>query len=375
MLAACKEKTNDSIMFLNLSKSIRNQFMLSDISKTITYVKLDTALFINFILSLNVTEKNIFVGSNPSGLSVFDINGNFVNKIGKIGYGPGEYKYGNDFAFDSSEQIVYVLDNKSILVYSIKNQYLRKISLEKLNGNFRQIQFQNGNILLFEGITSGYGKYNWVVIDTLGNIICEKLNHIPPFVCTIGFRNDVSYFYNGIIHYWDSFNDTIFSIKENNPFPKFVFENYPERLPLHDITWDQYENKYIDIRRILESHNYLYLFYFFKQSYFTLVYCKKSMLIYTVGHSDDEDKRFCGPGIINDIDSGLGFAPYQYFQLGKDEYLVSWAFAYQIKAHVASDAFKNSTPKYPEKKKELERLANSLSENDNPVLMIVKLKE
>ncbi|MGV8091740.1 MAG: hypothetical protein AB2L24_07745 [Mangrovibacterium sp.] len=46
---------------------------------------------------------------------------------------------------------------------------------------------------------------------------------------------------------------------------------------------------------------------------------------------------------------------------------------FQLKAHVASDEFKNSTPQYPEKKKELEKLANSLSENDNPVLMLMKL--
>ena len=35
---------------------------------------------------------------------------------------------------------------------------------------------------------------------------------------------------------------------------------------------------------------------------------------------------------------------------------------------------KKITPKYSEKKKALEKLANSLDENDNPVLMIVKLK-
>ncbi|MDP3445144.1 MAG: hypothetical protein Q8T08_19970 [Ignavibacteria bacterium] len=49
--------------------------------------------------------------------------------------------------------------------------------------------------------------------------------------------------------------------------------------------------------------------------------------------------------------------------------------SYELKAHVASTAFKDSNPKYPEMKKELEKLANSLNENDNPVLMLVKLKE
>ena len=37
--------------------------------------------------------------------------------------------------------------------------------------------------------------------------------------------------------------------------------------------------------------------------------------------------------------------------------------------------FQNLPPKYPENKKESKELANSLDENDNPVLMLVKLKE
>ena len=55
--------------------------------------------------------------------------------------------------------------------------------------------------------------------------------------------------------------------------------------------------------------------------------------------------------------------------------LISWIDTIKVKAHVASEAFKNSTPKYPEKKKELEKLANSLKETDNPVLMLVRLKK
>jgi hypothetical protein len=42
---------------------------------------------------------------------------------------------------------------------------------------------------------------------------------------------------------------------------------------------------------------------------------------------------------------------------------------------MGSEEFKNSTPKYPEKKKELEKLASSLDENDNPVLMLIQLKQ
>jgi hypothetical protein len=42
---------------------------------------------------------------------------------------------------------------------------------------------------------------------------------------------------------------------------------------------------------------------------------------------------------------------------------------------VTGNEFKNSSTKYPEKNKELEKLANSLKETDNPLLMMVRLKK
>jgi hypothetical protein len=69
---------------------------------------------------------------------------------------------------------------------------------------------------------------------------------------------------------------------------------------------------------------------------------------------------------LNDIDGGPAFPPFYYFQENGEEFLIGWVHAFKLKAHVESEAFRNSTPKYPEKKKELEKLAASLDENDNP---------
>ena len=71
----------------------------------------------------------------------------------------------------------------------------------------------------------------------------------------------------------------------------------------------------------------------------------------------------------------MDFNPETYFIDSGDEYLAGYIQPYELKIFIASNKFKNSTPKYPEKKKQLEQLANSLNENDNPVLMLVKLKE
>ena len=79
--------------------------------------------------------------------------------------------------------------------------------------------------------------------------------------------------------------------------------------------------------------------------------------------------------ILNDLDGGTLFQPENYFVEDSQEYMVGLQYPYQIKVHVASTDFKNLIPEYPEKKKELEKLANSLKETDNPVLVLVRIKK
>jgi hypothetical protein len=76
--------------------------------------------------------------------------------------------------------------------------------------------------------------------------------------------------------------------------------------------------------------------------------------------------------LTNDLDGGASFWPGKIIN---DSTLVSWIEALKLKEYIASNEFKESNPKYPEKKRELETLANSLKETDNPVLVLVRLKE
>ena len=46
-----------------------------------------------------------------------------------------------------------------------------------------------------------------------------------------------------------------------------------------------------------------------------------------------------------------------------------------LKNYVAGEEFKKAIVKYPEKKEELRKLADSLKETDNPVLVMVTPKE
>ncbi len=76
-------------------------------------------------------------------------------------------------------------------------------------------------------------------------------------------------------------------------------------------------------------------------------------------------------GIPNDWDGGISFYP----GTNDKNICVQVVDSYRLIEHANSPEFQNSTPQYPGKKAELEELAKSLNENDNPVLMLVKLKE
>jgi len=43
---------------------------------------------------------------------VFDRDGHFIRQIGKVGMGPGEYVYPDDFTIDKENKIIYILDER-----------------------------------------------------------------------------------------------------------------------------------------------------------------------------------------------------------------------------------------------------------------------
>ena len=91
--------------------------------------------------------------------------------------------------------------------------------------------------------------------------------------------------------------------------------------------------------------------------------------------------KFCKPsntdnslfttGIYNDIDGGPRFFPDQ---MVNDSTMVMFLDAKKFKDHMNSEDFKNSTPKYSDKKIQLEEFSGKISEMDNSIMMFVTFK-
>ena len=95
-------KTGDSFSYSSMFKSI----------KTII-LETNELCLIGFITKMRVLDPYIIILdlSIAKSLYVFDMNGHFIRKIGRIGQGPGDYVQLTDFTVDKDNNIIYVLDS------------------------------------------------------------------------------------------------------------------------------------------------------------------------------------------------------------------------------------------------------------------------
>jgi len=117
---------------------------------------------------------------------------------------------------------------------------------------------------------------------------------------------------------------------------------------------------------LFEFGDYVYYEYLYENKF------EPTDLVYGfIGSKEKDFHAFInsGQGIYNDLDGGPDIWPKT---TRDDNTILTWIDAIYLKKHVASEAFRKSKPLYPEKKQELEKLANSLKETDNPVLVLVR---
>lgn len=373
----CKSQ-NKGLYEFDTRKFKENKIALSEISDEVTYIPLSNSI------PLEVISSNIYFGNNtiyfPSrdiGILAFTREGKFIGKIGSIGRGPGEYITYTRFCIDEKSGRVYVADIKNVIkVFSRTGQLLRSFPLTDYGDIIENIKFYNFKIFIQYGIQFKNANYEWIFCDTIGNVIKKQIRHLPIFTTNWGGGN-FTYMFENQISYYNPFTDTVFSVLPDlTEKPSFKISPGEHRKPRSNLSVEQImSEKYMDLTNIFETNRYFVIIYNYSKKHYLALIDKHTQKPYLIYFEHDDTGEHATSGIENDFDGGSWFFPVSYFTERGREYMVGLQDPYQIKKRVASDEFKKSTPKYPEKKKELEKLANSLKETDNPVLIMVKLKK
>jgi len=403
------QKNEKSLTVVNIEANVNNMKIvnLSQFTDDIQYIPLESNKNFPFtgISQIDISGKYILI-SNMQNCLLFDSCGRLISKIGSNGRGPGEYLYvtniGLSFNKDSN---IYLSSLWDVFEYKIngefKNKYTKTLFINDdiYLKNWRLID----DSLFFGHVPNGSGQveYKAIIIDKLGSIMNKYKNYIlfkRDHVIAGGFENYAHiYLFKKTVFYKELFNDTLFSLSSKYELlPEYFFHlgslkmPLPERAqsPFGEILW-----RYISVFDVFQTEEYLFLNCLFgyrfpakrltpstkfpgvnpswyNTTYILGIYNKKNRELIFCKPSDTDNPLYTS-GIYNDIDCGPRFFP---ILMVNDSTMVMTVRADDLKAHVASNDFKNNNPKYPEKKKKLEQLADSISMFDNPVIMMVTFK-
>ncbi len=341
-----------------------NPVYLSKIASEISYLPLETKKesLIGPGVSLNIYDSIIVCSAHHQILTFDSKTGEFIRSIGEYGHGPKGFMNSKSAYLKNGEIIITALGwDYPLIEFSTKGEILTKLKFEKWP---RQIAWLSGNsyAVYFKKQTD-FDTLRVIIYDSeMDKIISalydnRKFQYIPQRTTNYGA---FFYYFNKELSIKEYFNDTVFRITTNKLIPAFVFKSgkyCPPFYEMHKFDYVQYHN----IQNILETkHQIFFQLYFKKMSYFC--YFDKRTNQVTIPNYRNLQIN----GFENDID---GFMPFHPISLSTRNELIGFLEPYQIKQWIAENPGKAA--KLPS---HLQKLRN-IKENDNPVVMIAKIKD
>jgi hypothetical protein len=281
-----------------------------------------------------------------------------------------------DFTIDEKTGNIYVMDPGKIKVYSPGGIFLRDLLVEEYMGYMGgDIEIFNSLLFIPDYLTLGDSKNIWVFLDTLGNLVSKKENSVPPFQTDIGEAN--VYQYANTLFYYNWINDTIFSISPDlSSKEAYLFAKGDHRWPTGRVDNSSW-SKLFKPGTMFETKQFIVLLYSYLDKYAICLIdkkTKKTFLAFRYKEATGSIVKYI-PYLTNDLDGGMPLTESIHYYVENDkEYITRLINPLDLKQYISSDEFKNIVPKYSEKKRNLEKFANNLKETDNPVLMMIKLK-
>ena len=420
ILSGCTQKQEpkqDSIFEHNilLAESVGKytEMELSSIVSKLEYIPLETRksslMVVDYVKNLIVTNDLIFIGG-VDYLYAFSRDGKFLNKIGDIGNGPGEYRSVWKATINKVKQTIFAHSGNSnnMFEYTWDGKYLGAISIPDIDDDhlIGDCCFIGDNMFIGRISNKGNADYNFVLFDDRGEIIKLFSTSIFFPISNTGKYNSYGsdfniYQLNDRWYLKEGLNDTLFylNLERTELLPSALFNSGKYRL-LDKISKDESTaiGDAIIFRNMVGSSDFLFFTMFcdgvnlpenrrvrevtlLGSSFFQLDNSKpflhRDPFIY--GVYDMKNKKTtllendpCGiSGFINDLDGGLPFWP---MFLTDDNKLVSILSAEDLKEILTEEYFATHEIKDKQAHQKLRDLLKNLKEDDNPVVVIATLK-
>lgn len=389
ILASCSRQ-NEKIIGENLG-ILPNSFTpkdlsLSEIATDIKIIPLSNDIPIPSVRFIIWNDSIFYIAYKAQGkIYRFAQDGNYIDMLDKQGRGEGEYQYIVDFFIDKSTGYIYVSTNiNKIVVYDNNFNHLRDIKYpQKRDGGLRAKWLDN-YIHIFYFNYTGQG-YNWFKIDTLGNVLdsspCVDTYKLPaPTFAIQLFHNN-----NKLYRYFD-YNDTIYEI-DNDGYRPYILVNR--------MFSDGYNDVYIEgespynpnsnisrrrIRSIFGIGDYWLINYQKIKNTVnyrleeTVLYDYNANVSYIVNSFEPVRGSPFSIGLFNDWVGSGSIYPRDILEINGSKYILHSTDAIKFLDFVNSEEFEKGTPQRQEIKQKMKEIADTLTIDDNPVLILLELR-
>lgn len=378
----------DSVLKIDLlSEPETTVSKLSDFATTIDYIPLQTtqvSLMGRFSLKIINSDKGFFI-LNDDEIFLFDLNGKFLFKLNKSGRGPEEFLSITDFdvSHDNKFLSVYSGINKKIVLYSIHNSgfsFHKSISLGDPAPYRVAMVPETDKIFLSIPPWSGTEPSLSLLINAEGDTVhfkpnCYKYDMLRTRK-SMALNEMIVYSFENIVCFKEEFSDTLFyADAQDNLFkPRIIFDSHGTLLKAEMRgSPERPKNNTTCIFNIFETSRYAFYWYeeIREKPFENLVIYDRNTKTKSKIDVDSSLESRLKDDLSGGPDFNIEFLR-SYCSGGK---LFSLVEAITLKNYVAGSDFENSFARDKKKKNELKKLADSLNDNDNPVLIIVTPKE
>lgn len=392
LLTGCKKKENNNRnipelpVHLSMEKidKVKSEEALSSITSGLLYIPLETteqALIRNIQMAVFLRDGNLLV-SDKSQILLYDVNGKFIRTISQKGNGPADFTRLNGLVADPRRGGFFMHTNNKVVEFDAEGNYVnnfpttdrpmgivmdkeKNLVLHRMNIP-KMPEDKEPTWFLFRYDRQGneLKRYEDRSARLMEENILPLTTPIRPF-----------YVFDENVYINEFGNDTIFRVDPDSLTPYAVIDLGELRMSASpEGTRNSAEMVFNEIKKKLYTAYLLeddHFFYFtfgwgFSGEYLYATYNKKESRLsaYGGGGFNDPDG-----GLINDIDGGLPFFPTMITPEGKR---LQFKTAEKFREYILAQDYAKNKQLYGTKFEKLYELAESLDDDDNPVLIIAK---
>lgn len=376
-----KNRKKETIREINVVSAYENRriIKLSDIAQSVEYIQLSSRdSLVGVARQIFIDPENIIVVAFKQQFLFRRKTGEFIREIGQFGRGPNGYRFTRiNLPYNESRKTIYSGSWKEdVLEYALDGRVLKVFQKPRNIKRLGAFVWANDSVHVcyapnFTGDDTAkllfYNRKNDIISTISTN---DRFERNPNRYISWGEKEGWFYRFDNRLFFKELFNDTIFEIKYKKLVPKYEFfsDKYkPDSYKRNYITNEEMKSFYL-IENFFESANFLFFTLNYKGELRAGLFDKRKKEAYITDSKKADSFFFNIPcfGFNNDIDNFIQFYP-QY--INENNELIASVDAFEI-----SNWFNNNKEKISQLSPYLQNLKN-IKENDNPIIMIAKLKD